>query len=177
MTRPPTLALAIQFASKADLPARPDLRRWARAALLQDAEVALRVVDEAEGRQLNRDFRGKDSATNVLTFAYGAASEATPRPPLPQAGEHPEGHKGRGEGGHGTPLCGDIVLCAPVVAREAREQGKPLADHYAHMVVHAMLHLQGYDHGDALTAAAMEAVESFIMKKLGYSDPYHDRRQ
>lgn len=140
----PRLALAVQYAvATRGLPDRVALRRWAAAALFQDVQATLRLVGEAEGRQLNRDFRGKDYATNVLTFAYG-----------------------------GEPLTGDIVLCAPVVAREAREQGKPLAAHYAHLVVHGLLHLQGHDHETETEAAAMEAVESFIMRRLGYPDPY-----
>lgn len=103
----------------------------------------MRFVDEDEGRRLNQDYRGKDYATNVLTFVYD------PSPPT-----------------------GDIVLCAPVIAREAVEQGKPLEAHYAHMVVHGMLHLQGYDHEHADEATAMEAVESFILRRLGHPDPY-----
>jgi probable rRNA maturation factor len=107
----------------------------------------LRVVDEAEGRALNRDYRGKDYATNVLTFAYGAATG-----------------KGR--------LCGDIVICAPVAAREAAEQGISLDTHFAHLTIHGMLHLQGYDHETDAEAVTMESIESFIMRRLEYSDPY-----
>lgn len=145
----PRLELAIQFAVKADLPARAEFRRWAKAALRGDVAAALRVVDAEEGLALNRDYRGKDYATNVLTFEYGAD---------PDTGA----------------LTGDIVLCAPVVEREAREQGKPLAAHYAHLTVHGLLHLQGYDHetGEA-DAIAMEAVESFIMQALGFPNPYN----
>jgi probable rRNA maturation factor len=144
----PSLDLAIQFAVKAELPGRADFRRWARAALRGDVAAALRIVDAEEGRALNRDYRGKDYATNVLTFEYG---------PDPETGA----------------LTGDIVLCAPVVEKEAKEQGKPLAAHYAHLTVHGTLHLQGYDHetGQA-DALAMEAVESFIMQALGFPDPY-----
>lgn len=145
----PALELAIQFAVKADgLPTRADFRRWARAALRTDVAAALRIVDAEEGLALNRDYRGKDSATNVLTFAYG---------PDPDTGA----------------LTGDIVLCAPVVEKEAKQQCKPLAAHYAHLTVHGLLHLQGYDHelGDS-EAVAMEAVESFIMQALGFPDPY-----
>ena len=144
----PSLDLAIQFAVKAELPGRADFRRWARAALKGDVTAALRIVDAEEGQALNRDYRGKDYATNVLTFEYG---------PDPETGA----------------LTGDIVLCAPVVAKEAKDQGKPLAAHYAHLTVHGMLHLQGYDHetGQA-DALAMEAVESFIMQVLGFPDPY-----
>jgi probable rRNA maturation factor len=145
------LELTIQFAVKAELPSRADFRRWAQAALQADAAAVLRVVDEAEGRDLNRDFRGKDYPTNVLTFEYG--------PDL--------------ESGF---LSGDLVLCAPVVEREAREQGKDLAAHYAHLTVHGMLHLQGYDHEKKKEAVTMEAVESFIMQRLGFPDPYADGR-
>ena len=176
----PKLSLAVQFAvANKTVPSRAELRRWALAALKQDIQATLRIVGEAEGRQLNHAFRGKDYATNVLTFAYGPGSEATPHTPfvlaergLPQAGEHPEGHKGRGVGANQEPLYGDIVLCAPVVAREAKEQKKPLAAHYAHLVVHGFLHLQGYDHETEAEAAVMEALESFIIQSLGYPDPY-----
>lgn len=157
--RPPRLRLAVQYALEASgLPDRTQLRRWAQAALLQDAEVTLRFVDAAEGRRLNRDYRGKDYATNVLTFAYDSPLPPNPSPltPLP------------------SPLTGDIVLCAPVVEREAAEQGKPCEAHYAHLVVHGLLHLQGYDHEDEGEATAMEAVESFILRRLGYPDPYTD---
>lgn len=144
------LALALQYAVKQDnIPTRAAFRRWAKAALLHDVAATLRLVDEAEGRQLNHDYRGKDKATNVLTFAYGAETE-------------------------GEPLTGDIVLCVPVVEQEAIQQGKPLAAHYAHLTVHGLLHLQGYDHEVEDEAVAMEAVESFIMMRLGYPDPYQD---
>ncbi len=144
----PTLALSIQYASAADdLPGRAELRRWAKAALVGDVVATLRIVDAEEGRELNKAYRRKDYATNVLTFAYGAEDED-------------------------GPLSGDIVLCAPVVAREAAEQGKPLAAHYAHLVVHGMLHLQGYDHERKNEAVTMESVETFIMRRMGYPDPY-----
>ncbi len=151
--RLPRLGLHVQYAlsDRNDLPQRQALRRWAAAALLQDAEVTLRFVEEAEGRRLNRDYRGKDYATNVLTFTYDPPPGLTPQ---------------------ASPLSGDIVLCAPVVAREAAEQGKPCEAHYAHLVVHGLLHLQGYDHEDEREAIAMEAVESFILRRLGYPDPY-----
>ncbi len=109
--------------------------------------ATLRIVDAEEGRELNKAYRRKDYATNVLTFAYGAEDED-------------------------GPLSGDIVLCAPAVAREAAEQGKPLAAHYAHLVVHGMLHLQGYDHERKNDAVTMESVETFIMRRMGYPDPY-----
>jgi probable rRNA maturation factor len=143
-TDAPALELAIQYVvDKAALPGRAQLRRWARAALAHDAVATLRIVGVEEGRQLNRDYREKDCATNVLTFEYG-----------------------------GDPMSGDIVLCAPVVAQEAKEQGKSLEAHYAHLVVHGMLHLQGYDHEDEAEATVMEALESFVMMRLGYPDPY-----
>ena len=139
------LAMAVQYASEAgDLPTAAQFRKWAKQALRSDAEIALRVVDEDEGRMLNRDYRGKDYATNVLTFPL--AEE-----PL---------------------LMGDIVLCAPVVAREAEAQQKPLLAHYAHLTVHGVLHLQGYDHETEAEAVQMESMETEIITKMGYADPY-----
>jgi probable rRNA maturation factor len=111
----------------------------------------LRIVEEDEGRRLNGEYRRKEYATNVLTFEYGPDTSI-----------------------EGSPMCGDIVLCAPVVAREAAEQGKALDAHYAHLVVHGMLHLQGYDHEEASEAAVMEALESFVMMRMGFPDPYLD---
>ncbi len=144
----PKLSLSVQYAVDKDgLPASASFRTWARAALQGDVEAALRIVDEAEGRALNRDYRGKDYATNVLTFAYGRQAE-------------------------GAPMTGDLVLCAPVVAREAAEQGKALDAHFAHLTIHGMLHLQGYDHETHDDAVIMEAVESFIMQHMGYPEPY-----
>jgi len=145
---PPALAVSVQYAMANDsLPSRQRLRSWAKAALLADARVTLRLVGGREGRALNRAYRGKDHATNVLTFAY---------PDL-------------------EPLYGDIVLCAPVIAKEAREQRKPIDAHYAHLVVHGMLHLQGYDHDSSSDARAMEALEAEIIVNLGYADPYKNR--
>jgi probable rRNA maturation factor len=139
------LSLSVQYASAADgVPTRAQFRRWAGAALQRDVQIALRVVDAQEGQALNRDFRGKDYATNVLTFVYDDTE----------------------------PLSGDIVICAPVVAREAQEQGKALLAHYAHMTLHAVLHLQGYDHESEGDAAEMEALETALMAKLGYPAPY-----
>ncbi|MBU1691384.1 MAG: rRNA maturation RNase YbeY [Gammaproteobacteria bacterium] len=144
------LSLSVQYAAKPeDVPTRAQFRRWVKAALRQDAEIALRIVDEEEGRALNRDYRGKDYATNVLTFVYDD--------------EFP---------GAQLPLAGDIVLCAPVVAREAVQQEKPVEAHYAHLTVHGVLHLQGYDHESDEQAQQMEALEIQIVTKLGYSDPY-----
>jgi len=145
----PALSLSVQYASNdADLPGRPQIRRWVRAALFCDATVTVRFVDAIEGRAINAEFRGKDYATNVLTFVYDD--------------EHPR--------------AGDVVLCAPVVRREAAAQGKPLADHHAHLVVHGMLHLQGFDHERHAEAAVMEARETAILATLGVPDPYAARR-
>ena len=144
----PRLSLTVQYAvARAGLPAAADFRRWARAALRADVAATLRLVDEAEGHELNRDYRRKAYATNVLTFAYGAEAE-------------------------GGPFGGDIVLCAPVVEREAHEQGKSLIAHFAHLTVHGLLHLQGYDHTRKSEAVTMETLESFIMQRLGFTDPY-----
>ena len=139
------LALAVQYAGAAqNVPTIAQFRKWAKQALRTDAEIALRVVDEDEGRMLNREYRGKDYATNVLTFPL--ADE-----PL---------------------LMGDIVLCAPVVAREAEAQQKPLLAHYAHLTVHGVLHLQGYDHETEAEAVQMENLETEIITQMGYADPY-----
>lgn len=143
----PTLGLSLQFADprhRAELP-RHKVARWIRAALEAPGEIAVRIVGEDEGRELNRSYRGKDYATNVLTFDYE-------QQPLVHA---------------------DLVLCAPVVEREARELGLPLADHYAHLLVHGTLHAQGWDHetSDA-DAEAMEARETEVLRGLGLHDPY-----
>jgi probable rRNA maturation factor len=120
------------------------VRKWARAALPNPASVTVRYVGESEGRRLNHEFRGKDCATNVLSFVYGA-----------------------------KPLAGDIVICAPVVAREAKAQGKALVAHHAHLLIHGALHLRGYDHEEsAAAAAAMEKRERALLAKLGFPDPY-----
>ena len=142
------LALNVQYAvSGDDLPKPAALRRWGRAALTRNARITLRFVGEAEGRALNRRYRRRDRATNVLAFVY---------------------HEGRGT--HG--IEGDVVLCVPVLRREAGEQGKLVAAHSAHLVVHAMLHLQGYNHAGAADAARMEARERSILARLGFADPY-----
>jgi len=147
--RPPAvLNLSIQYGvAKRGLPSQQRIRSWARGALLADMRVTFRLVGAREGRMLNRDFRGQDHATNVLTFAY------------------PEME----------PLAGDIVLCVPLIAREARQQHKRIDAHYAHLVVHGMLHLQGYDHENDKDARIMEALEAEIVVKLGYADPYETR--
>jgi probable rRNA maturation factor len=139
------LTLAVQYGvRRAGLPSRQRIVSWARAALLTDTQVTFRIVGRKEGRALNRDFRGRDYATNVLTFTYPGIE----------------------------PLCGDIVLCAPVIAQEAREQCRLLEAHFAHLVVHGMLHLQGYDHQNTRAARAMEMLETEIIAQLGYADPY-----
>ena len=151
MPTKPELALAVQYGcSGAGLPDRAQLRRWAAAAQEQVLQATIRFVDAREGRALNRDFRGKDYATNVLTFVYAEGATAS-----------------------GDPLLGDLVVCLPVVKREAKEQRKPLKAHMAHMIVHGMLHLQGYDHETgARDAARMEAREREILARFGISDPY-----
>lgn len=138
--------LSVQYACHKDgLPLRADFRRWARAALAGGGQVTIRLVDTEESRELNREYRHKDYATNVLSFPY----ETEPR------------------------LAGDLVICPEVVAREAAEQGKTLDAHYAHLVVHGMLHLQGFDHEtNEKDAAEMENAERKILAALGYSDPY-----
>ncbi|HEV2718610.1 MAG TPA: rRNA maturation RNase YbeY [Thermoanaerobaculia bacterium] len=145
----PRLSLTVQYAAAADdLPARSLLRQWVQAALApatRRASVTLRFVDAAEGRALNRRYRARHHATNVLSFVY-------------------DGKPG---------MCGgDIVLCAPVLRSEAAAQGKPLAAHCAHLVVHGMLHLQGADHDDPTEATRMEARETAILAQLGIADPY-----
>ena len=147
----PVLSLSLQFARfdgvarhRAALP-RHRVTRWIRHALDIDGEITVRIVDADEGQQLNREFRGKDYATNVLTFDYAQV-------PIVMA---------------------DLVLCAPVVAREAKENRKTLADHYAHLLVHGTLHAQGWDHetGDA-DADEMEAYEIEILAEMGIRSPY-----
>ena len=147
-----TIQKAIGKANRAAAPAAGELRRWAQAALHADAEITIRLVGAAEGRELNRDFRGKDYATNVLTFVYGEGEA------LPNEDEEA--------------LVGDLVLCVPVVMREAAEQGKALDAHFAHLVVHGILHLQGYDHEEPAEADEMEALETQVLASLGYPDPY-----
>ena len=142
----PELSLSLQFADprhRAQLP-RHKVQRWIRAALELPGEIAVRIVDAEEGRQLNKEFRGKDYATNVLTFDYS----------------------------HEPVVGADLVVCAEVVEREASEMGLDLVAHYAHMLVHGTLHAQGYDHEEDDEAEAMEARESEILLALGFADPY-----
>ena len=146
------MSLAVQYASDAsDLPTRAQIRRWIHSALSHPAEITLRFVDEAEARTLNRDFRAKDYATNVLTFEYGETEG--------RAGSLPR-------------LSGDIVICTGVVAREAAEQHKLVMDHYAHLIIHGVLHLQGFDHEDPADADIMEAREAAILKRFRIANPY-----
>ena len=157
MTKGPVrLDVAVGYAlPRAGLPASVSFRRWVAAALagrIREADLAIRLVDAPEGRNLNRHYRGKDYATNVLSFPAD----------LPEG--LPEGVR--------LPLLGDLVLCAPVIAREAAEQGKPLAAHYAHLTVHGTLHLLGWDHADEVEAEAMEQLERESLAGLGIDDPY-----
>ena len=148
-TAKPHLSLSLQFADKTHrehLP-RHKVARWIKAALAVDGvdgEITVRIVDEDEGRALNRDFRQKDYATNVLTFDYTQEPVVT----------------------------ADLVICAPVIEREAAEQNKTIEEHYAHMLVHGTLHAQGFDHLVDDEAVAMESQERTIMAALGFADPY-----
>jgi probable rRNA maturation factor len=146
LARPP-LALSLQFAdpsARALLP-RHRVAAWIRAALEAPARITVRIVGEDEARLLNRAYRGRDYATNVLTFDYASEPEVE----------------------------ADLVLCAPVVAREAAQQGIEPVAHYAHLLVHGTLHAQGYDHeDDGPQAAEMEARETGVLRALGFADPY-----
>ena len=145
LSRAHALKLTIQYATTAtNVPKQNRFRRWIRAALQADARVTVRLVGLKEGRELNRTYRGRDYPTNVLTFVL-----------------HDK-----------EPYEGDLALCAPVVSREARAQNKELAAHYAHLTIHGMLHLQGYRHERARDAVNMEKLETRILKRLGYGDPY-----
>jgi probable rRNA maturation factor len=129
---------------------RPLVRRWVQAALFAPAELTIRFVDAAEGQALNRDYRAKDYATNVLTFAYNEGESIAPD----------------------APTQADIILCTDVLEQEAQQQGKTLEEHAAHLVVHGVLHAQGYDHENDEEAAEMEQLERDILEALGYPDPY-----
>ena len=142
----PDLQLSLQFADpshRSQLP-RHRVRRWVRAALQSAAEITVRIVGADEGRALNRQYRGKDYATNVLTFDYA----------------------------HTPVVVADLIICAPVVESEARQQGIELQEHYAHLLVHGTLHAQGHDHEDDAEATLMETLESRILTGLGLADPY-----
>jgi probable rRNA maturation factor len=159
MTRGPVrLDVSVGYAvPRAGLPAATSFRKWVAAALngrIREADLAIRIVGANEGRALNRHYRGKDYATNVLSFPADVAEGV----------KLPKGVK--------MPLLGDLVLCAPVIAKEAREQRKPLGAHYAHLVVHGTLHLLGWDHEDECDAECMERLEREILADLGVPDPY-----
>ena len=149
------LELDLQIASEAtDLPSEAQLRAWCALALRQrsaDSELTIRLVDEAEGRELNNTWRHKDYATNVLSFPADVPDELLD-----------------------IPLLGDLVICVPVVEREAQEQAKTLDAHWAHLVIHGCLHLLGYDHIEDEEAEEMEALERELLAELGYPDPYAD---
>jgi probable rRNA maturation factor len=151
----PRLALSVQHeAGSGDCPAdRAQLRRWALAALEHDAALTLRFVGAREGRALNAQFRGRDYATNVLTFTYDAQGD----PPA--------------DSGDG-PVQADIVICLPVLVREARAQKKSLREHLAHLVIHGVLHAQGMDHEDEDEAREMEARETALLGRFRIADPY-----
>jgi probable rRNA maturation factor len=165
MRSPPELALSIQLGdgSPACPVSRPRLRRWVLAALQHDARLTIRFVGSREGRRLNRDFRGRDYATNVLTFGY--EDDGTQGPA-----------KARGRSRSGTaptrPVVADIVICLPVVDREARAQRKPLEHHLAHLVIHGVLHAQGFEHDDEVEANAMETLETALLRRFRIADPY-----
>ena len=153
MTKGPVrLDVSVSYAApRTGVPAATSFRNWVAAALrgrIREADLAIRIVGAKEGRALNRHYRGKDYATNVLSFPA----------------ELPEGVK--------MPLLGDLVICAPVGAREAKEQHKPAVAHYAHLTVHGVLHLLGWDHDDDKEAEAMEQLERDILAELGLPDPY-----
>ncbi len=153
MTLGPTiLDVSISYGlPRGGIPAATSFRRWAAAALdgrIREADLGIRLVDDREGRSLNRHYRGKDYPTNVLSFPA----------------DLPEGVK--------LPLLGDLIICAPVVAREAAEQNKKVNAHYAHLTVHGILHLLGWDHEDDREAECMEQLEREILATLGIADPY-----
>ena len=144
--RVPDLALTVQYGTRAALlPSRARFGKWVRAALGRSARLTLRVVGAREARLLNHHYRGRDYATNVLTFVYSSR----------------------------RPLAGDIAICAPVVKQEARLHGISAEAHYAHLTVHGVLHLQGYDHERATAAQRMERLEIRILARLGYANPYN----
>jgi probable rRNA maturation factor len=148
-TEPHKLVLTLQYAvDKTNLPKRNQIKKWALAALFHDAELTIRFVDEEEGKQLNSDFRNKSYATNVLSFVYDDVINDK------------------------STITGDIVLCTSVIAQEALQQNKKLEAHYAHLIVHGVLHLQEYDHQQETEAEQMERLETEIMLNLGYADPY-----
>ena len=150
------LSLSVQYPDTrlATVITRPKVRRWVQAALLAPAELTIRFVDLDEGRTLNRDYREKDYATNVLTFAYNEGEELS----------------------DDEPTRADIILCTDVLEKEAAEQQKSVEEHTAHLIVHGVLHAQGYDHMDDEEAAEMEGLETEILAGLGIGDPYADQK-
>jgi probable rRNA maturation factor len=161
MTKGPVrLDVSVGYAvPRTGLPSPVSFRKWIAAALagrIREADLAVRLVGAREGRALNRHYRGKDYATNVLSFPAQTDDVKLPK-------------------GVTMPMLGDLVLCAPVIAREAREQKKPLLAHYAHLTVHGALHLLGWDHGDDREAGCMEQLEREILAGLGVGDPYLER--
>lgn len=160
MTKGPVrLDVAVGYAvPRAGIPAAVSFRKWVAAALagrIREADLAIRIVGSKEGQSLNHHYRGKDYATNVLSFPAE----------LPEG--LPKGVK--------LPLLGDLVLCAPVIAKEAAAQGKPVNAHYAHLTVHGVLHLLGWNHEDSREAECMEQLEREILAGLGLPDPYIER--
>ncbi len=150
------LSLSVQYPDDrlATVITRPKIRRWVQAALLAPAELTIRFVDLDEGRSLNRDYREKDYATNVLTFAYNEGEESS----------------------DDEPTRADIILCTDVLEKEAQEQRKSVEEHTAHLIVHGVLHAQGYDHMDDEEATEMEGLETAILARLGISDPYAEQK-
>jgi len=148
------LSLTVQYPDPRleTIATRAKVRRWVQAALLGPAEINVRFVDAAEGQVLNRDYRKRDYATNVLTFAYNEGEELAPEDPV-QA---------------------DIILCTDVLQREADEQKKTVEEHTAHLVVHGVLHAQGYDHEHEEEAGEMEGLERDILEALGFPNPYDE---
>ncbi|TDR30760.1 rRNA maturation RNase YbeY [Hydromonas duriensis] len=164
------LNLSVQYADTShnwgDVLPRPLLRRWVKAALQVDAALTIRFVDEVEGRRLNAEFRGKDYPTNVLTFTYDD-----------DINELPEEVRAAIAADEGEQIEADIILCGAVLQREAAEQGKTIIEHAAHLVVHGVLHAQGFDHIEDEEAEIMENLETQIVQGLGFVDPYAAERQ
>ena len=146
------LTLSVQYpdARLKEVITRTAIRKWIQAALFAPAELTIRFVDADEGRELNKQYRGKEYATNVLTFAYNEGEEVD----------------------EDAPTQADIILCTDVLEKEAAEQNKSVEEHTAHLIVHGVLHAQGYDHEDDEEAAEMEGIETELLAELGYADPY-----
>ncbi|SEO22531.1 probable rRNA maturation factor [Duganella sp. CF517] len=146
------LTLSVQYPDPRlkEVITRAAIRKWIQAALFAPAELTIRFVDAAEGRELNKQYRGKDYATNVLTFAYNDGEQLD----------------------EDAPTQADIILCTDVLQKEAAEQKKTVEEHTAHLIVHGVLHAQGYDHEDDEEAAEMEGIETELLTELGYADPY-----